>query len=151
MVDLGGRLNHYTSDVTRMLHVGATSAKYNEVHGVVEDAVQSALAAVRPGAALADVDRAAREVITRAGYGERFIHRTGHGLGLTGHEPPSVTANNGHTIEVGMVFSIEPGIYLPDEFGVRLEEIVAVGASGPEILGGLSRALILVPGEPANL
>lgn len=145
LVDLGGRLDGYSSDITRMGYLGDPSARYREVHAVVEHAVRAALDAVRPGAPLADVDRAARGVIEAAGYGPHFIHRTGHGIGITGHEPPSVTHANETPIQEGMTFSVEPGIYLEGEFGVRLEEIVVVTAQGGERLSMLPREVRVLP------
>jgi Xaa-Pro aminopeptidase len=94
---------------------------------------------VRPGVKAREIDAAARGVIERAGYGQAFVHRTGHGLGLAGHEPPYITAADEFVLDEGMVFSIEPGIYLPGRFGVRLEEIVVVTASGPRVFSELPR------------
>jgi Xaa-Pro aminopeptidase len=139
LADLGARLDGYSSDITRMGYLGEPSARYREIHAVVEQAVRAAMDAVRPGAPLADVDRAARRIIEDAGHGRRFTHRIGHGIGITGHEPPSVTHANATPIQEGMVFSIEPGIYLEGEFGVRLEEIVVVTARGAERLSMLPR------------
>jgi Xaa-Pro aminopeptidase len=141
VIDIGARRWGYHSDITRMAFIGEPSAEYRKVHQVVEEAVRAALAAVKPGVPASRVDQAARAVITRAGYGEFFTHRTGHGLGLDGHEPPYMTGNNELLLEEGMVFSIEPGIYLPGKFGVRLEEIVTVTAAGAHIFSGLSREL----------
>jgi len=138
-MDVGGRLEGYASDITRMAFVGTPTAKYLEVHQTVEAAVTAGMAAAHPGALLKDVDLAARAVIERAGYGQYFIHRIGHGLGLTGHELPSVTHLNPQPVEEGMVFSVEPGIYLPGEFGVRLEEIVYVATDGAHRLSELPR------------
>jgi Xaa-Pro aminopeptidase len=90
-----------------------------------------------------EVDAAARGVITRAGYGDYFVHRTGHGLGLEGHEPPYLTSTSETILEEGMVFSIEPGIYLPDRFGVRLEEIVILEQAGPRIVSRLPRDVVI--------
>ena len=98
------------------------------------------MAAARPGVPASAVDRAARDVITEAGYGEYFVHRTGHGLGVEGHEPPYITSTSDVLLDEGMVFSIEPGIYLPDRFGIRLEDIVILRKNGPEILSELPRA-----------
>lgn len=142
-IDLGGKLDGYASDLTRVAHVGAPSPRFAEVHAVVERAVQAGLAAARPGSTCADVDRAARDVIDAAGYGAYFVHRTGHGLGLTGHEPPSLMAGAEQPILPGMVFSIEPGIYLPGELGVRLEEIVVATEDGCRILSALPRDLTI--------
>ncbi|MBI3998769.1 MAG: aminopeptidase P family protein, partial [Armatimonadetes bacterium] len=139
LVDLGGRLGGYSSDITRMAYLGEPSARYRDIHTIVEHAVRAGMDAVKPGAPLAAVDRAARAVIETAGYGRSFTHRTGHGIGITGHEPPSVTHLNEMPIQEGMVFSVEPGIYLEGEFGVRLEEIVVVTAKGAERLSRLPR------------
>lgn len=141
VIDIGSTLDGYASDITRMVHLGPPSDHYREVHDAVERAVQAALGAARPGASCADVDAAARAVIDDAGYGRYFTHRTGHGLGLSGHEPPSIMAGEETVLGRGMVFSIEPGIYLPGQFGVRLEEIVATTDAGCEILSSLGRDL----------
>jgi Xaa-Pro aminopeptidase len=101
------------------------------------------MAAARVGAPAKEVDDAARGVISRAGYGEYFVHRTGHGLGLEGHEPPYLTSTSETILEEGMVFSIEPGIYLPDRFGVRLEEIVILEPAGPRIVSRLPRDVVI--------
>jgi Xaa-Pro aminopeptidase len=143
-MDVGGRLDGYASDITRMAFVGTPTPKYIQVHATVEAAVTAGMAAARPGASLKDVDLAARGVIERAGFGQYFVHRVGHGLGLTIHELPSVTHLNAQPIEEGMVFSVEPGIYLPGEFGVRLEEIVYIAADGAHRLSELPRDVHLI-------
>lgn len=109
------------------------------IHQIVEDAVCAALEAAKPGEVAKNVDKAARDVITKAGFGQYFIHRTGHGLGSEIHEPPYITATSDTILEAGMVFSIEPGIYIPGKFGIRLEEIVILNDKGPEVLSKLSR------------
>jgi Xaa-Pro aminopeptidase len=135
ILDYGTRLNGYHSDITVTCSVGEPADQdVRKVYRVVWEAQQRALEAVRPGARCEDVDRAARDHITAAGYGEFFIHRTGHGLGMQVHEPPFIVGGNTAPLEEGMVFSVEPGIYLPGRFGVRLEVITAVGASGPELI-----------------
>ncbi len=139
VVDIGGRKSGYPSDITRMIVLGDKPEGYDEIHAIVEAAVQAAMTAARPGVRAMDVDKAARDVITAAGYGAYFTHRTGHGLGIDGHEPPFITATNPQILEEGMVFSIEPGIYLPGRFGIRLEDIVILRADGPEILSDLGR------------
>jgi len=144
-LDLGGMLDGYASDITRVACVGAPGAKYREVHRTVDAAVQAALAAIRPGVPLKDVDLAARGVIERAGFGEYFIHRVGHGLGISVHEPPSVTHLNETPIDEGFVFSVEPGVYIPGEFGLRLEEIVYVGPDGAHVFSRLPRDIHVVP------
>ncbi|MBT9385315.1 Xaa-Pro peptidase family protein [Pseudooceanicola sp. CBS1P-1] len=145
VVDIGCIKDGYPSDMTRMMVLGDKPEGYDEVHAVVEAAVQAALAAAKPGARARDVDAAARGVIEAAGYGPNFLHRTGHGLGVDVHEPPYITSVNDTVLEEGMVFSIEPGIYLEGRFGVRLEDIVILRADGPEILSSLPRSLARVP------
>ncbi|MCW4115357.1 Xaa-Pro peptidase family protein [Aurantimonas sp. MSK8Z-1] len=139
VIDIGGSRGDFPSDMTRMAVVGEAPEGYAEVHAVVEAAVRAALAAARPGVRAKTVDAAARTVITDAGYGEYFVHRTGHGLGLEIHEPPYITSTSETVLEAGMVFSIEPGIYLPGRFGIRLEDIVFLREDGPEILSDLPR------------
>ncbi|MDE0098976.1 MAG: M24 family metallopeptidase [Truepera sp.] len=141
VIDIGARMGLYNSDLTRMAVVGEPSEDYLEVHRTVEAAVRAALAAIRPGVRARDIDEAARGVITEAGYGPHFVHRTGHGLGLTGHEPPYITATSDFVLEAGMVFSVEPGIYLQGRFGVRLEEIVTITETGVHIFSQLPRDL----------
>jgi Xaa-Pro aminopeptidase len=141
VIDIGGRKDGFPSDITRMAAVGRPPEGYGQIHTIVEKAVQAALKAARPGVPAKEVDAAARRVIADAGYGEYFVHRTGHGLGIDGHEPPYITATSDTVLEEGMVFSIEPGIYIPGRFGIRLEEIVILREDGPEILSTLPRDL----------
>jgi Xaa-Pro aminopeptidase len=143
VMDIGAKKWAYHSDITRMAFLGEPTAEYLKVHQIVDEAVRAAAAAVKPGVPASVVDKAARAVITAAGYGEYFTHRTGHGLGLDGHEPPYMTSGNELVLEEGMVFSIEPGIYLPGKFGVRLEEIVTVTAQGARIFSRLPRDLFV--------
>ena len=144
VMDIGGAINGYPSDITRSAIIGSYPEGYQEVHDVVENAVASALATAKPGVKACDVDAAARSLIDEAGYGEYFMHRTGHGLGVEVHEPPYITATSQDVLQEGMVFSIEPGIYLPGRFGIRLEDIVILRADGPEILSELPRKAHLV-------
>jgi Xaa-Pro aminopeptidase len=139
VMDIGGSKGGFPSDITRMAVVGRPPDGYGQIHTIVERAVEAALAAARPGALARDVDAAARKVITDAGYGQYFVHRTGHGMGIGGHEPPYITATSETVLAEGMVFSIEPGIYIPGRFGIRLEDIVILRADGPEILSALPR------------
>ncbi len=144
VMDFGGELGAYFSDTTRTVAVGEPQAELLEVYDIVRAAHDAALAAVRPGAAAQDVDRAARRVIEGANYGERFIHRTGHGIGLEVHEPPWIVEGNEVEIRPGMTFSVEPGIYLEDRFGVRIEDIVVVTDDGVDRLNRSSRDLQIV-------
>lgn len=139
--DIGAKFGGYPSDMTRMAAIGTPPEGYQKVHDIVEKAMLAAMQAARPGVSAHVVDDAARGVITDAGYGEYFVHRTGHGMGLEVHEPPYLTASSQIKLHENMVFSIEPGIYIPGRFGIRLEEIVILRSDGPEILSGLSRDL----------
>ena len=132
------------SDITRMAFVGEPTERYLEVHRTVEAAVQAGLAAARPGATCHEVDAAARAAIEDAGFGEYFVHRTGHGLGISIHEPPWIMRGEDVPLEAGMVHSIEPGIYLPGEFGIRLEEIVHITDDGCARFSALPREVHVV-------
>jgi Xaa-Pro aminopeptidase len=140
LIDTGCRLDGYPSDMTRCGWFGnRPDSEFEKVAEALEDAVQAALAVAKPGAIAQQVDAAARSVIEAAGYGEYFLHRTGHGLGIDIHEPPYITATSTTLLEEGHVFSIEPGIYLPGRFGIRLEDIVILKSDGPSIFSTLSR------------
>jgi len=129
----------YQSDITVTCAVGEPADRdAKKVYDIVWQAQQAAIALVRPGVTCEQVDAAARKVIEAAGYGPQFLHRTGHGLGIQGHEPPFIRPGNSQVLEKGMVFSIEPGVYLAGRFGVRLEIIVAVGASTAELINKVS-------------
>lgn len=142
--DFGGRLDGYFSDVTRTFSVGEPTNEQVDVHSVVLEANRAGRAAVAPGVACEEVDRAARKVVVAAGYGDSFIHRTGHGIGLEVHEHPYLVEGNRRLLEAGMTFSVEPGIYLPGRFGVRIEDIVACRGSGGEELNRADRGLVVV-------
>ncbi|WP_327678005.1 aminopeptidase P family protein [Kitasatospora sp. NBC_00458] len=131
VLDFGGLKDGYGSDTTRTVHVGTdVPDEVRKVHDVVREAQQTAFEAVRPGVSCQEIDRTARRVITAAGYGEYFIHRTGHGIGITTHEPPYLVEGEEQPLVPGMCFSIEPGVYLPGRFGVRIEDIVTVTEQG---------------------
>jgi len=142
--DFGAPLQHYQSDITRTVHVGEPSDEYRRVYDVVLRANRAALAAVRPGVACQEIDRAARAVIEGAGYGEYFIHRLGHGLGLDVHEDPYMVEGNTLPLQPGMVFSDEPGIYIPGRFGIRVEDILVCTPNGAESLNNVSRELTVM-------
>jgi len=144
VLDFGGLKDGYGSDTTRSVHVGEPTDEEREVHEIVRRAQQAGFEAVRPGVACQEIDRAARKVIADAGYGEYFIHRVGHGIGLTTHEPPYMVEGETHLIEPGMCFSIEPGIYLPGRFGVRIEDIVVATEDGGRRLNNTSHDLHIV-------
>jgi len=144
LADIGASLGGYQSDITRMAFFGEPPSEFRKVYRVVLEANEAGRAAAGPGFPLGDIDRAARTFIEKAGYGERFIHRTGHGIGLDVHEAPWVTAGNEMPAEEGMVFSVEPGVYLPGRFGVRVEDIVAITESGASVLTGFPRELAII-------
>jgi Xaa-Pro aminopeptidase len=144
VLDFGGLKHGYGSDTSRTVHVGEPTAEEQRVHDIVREAQAAGCAAVRPGAACQDVDRAARAVITEFGYGQYFIHRTGHGIGVTTHEPPYMIEGEERPLVPGMCFSVEPGIYLPGRFGVRIEDIVTVTEDGVRRLNSTSRDMAIV-------
>ncbi|GGX83843.1 aminopeptidase P family protein [Streptomyces hiroshimensis] len=144
VMDFGGLKDGYGSDTTRTVHVGEPTAEEHKVHDVVREAQQAAFEAVRPGVACQEIDRVARQVIRAAGYGEYFIHRTGHGIGVTTHEPPYLVEGEHLPLVPGMCFSIEPGIYLPGRFGVRIEDIVVCTESGGRRLNNTSHGMRVV-------
>ena len=144
VLDFGGLMHGYGSDTSRTVCVGEPSAEVREVHEIVRLAQQAGVEAVRPGVACQEIDRAARSVITDAGYGEQFIHRTGHGIGTTTHEPPYMIEGEEQPLVPGMCFSVEPGIYLAGRFGVRIEDIVTVTETGGRRLNNTERDLRIV-------
>ena len=145
IIDIVATLGGYKSDVTRVVQLGEPSSKVRALHEMVVEANRRGREAAVPGAYARDVDRATRTVIEEAGYGPYFIHRTGHGLGMEMHEAPWISANSATILEPGMVFSIEPGVYLKGEFGIRIEDIVSVTDGECRCLTGLDRALIVKP------
>jgi Xaa-Pro aminopeptidase len=152
VLDIGGTVGGYGSDVTRMLWVTDGDARkvpddrFRELFQVLHRAQAAGTAAVRPGVACETIDAAARSVIEEAGYGEAFFHRIGHGIGLEGHEEPYLVAGNVLPLRAGMAFSVEPGIYLPETYGARIEDIVICGEDGPIVLNEAPRGLLVVDG-----
>lgn len=144
VMDFGGLMDGYGSDMTRTVSVGKPDVLATYVHEVVLTAQEAAFQAVRPGVRCEEIDRAARAVIDDAGYGQRFIHRTGHGIGVTTHEPPYLVEGERRTLQPGMCFSIEPGIYLPGRLGARIEDIVTVTETGGVRLNNADRNLRVV-------
>jgi Xaa-Pro dipeptidase len=135
LIDGGCEVDGYWSDITRTRFFGGEPPpEFKRVYEVVHDAQSAAIARVRPGVAAQEIDRAARAVIDKAGYGAHFTHRLGHGLGMDGHEPAYLVEGNTAVLEPGFVFTVEPGIYLPDKFGVRIEDDVACGPDGAIVL-----------------
>lgn len=152
VLDLGGVREGYCSDTTRTLWVTGGDASqgpepaFRALYDVLQRSQAEATAAVRPGVACEGIDAVARGVIAAAGYGEQFIHRTGHGIGLEVHEEPYLVAGNAEALRVGHAFSIEPGIYLEGRYGARIEDIVACAADGPDPLNRTPRDLYVVSG-----
>ena len=142
--DFGGSMRHYCSDITRLFVVGEPSAEVRDTYAVLVGAQEQAVRAARVGTPGEEVDATARRIISDAGYGEHFIHRTGHGIGVETHEEPYIVAGNPTPLVPGNAFSIEPGIYLPGRFGLRLEDIVVATPDGPERLNQARRDLAVV-------
>jgi Xaa-Pro aminopeptidase len=140
VIDIGGTLDGYCSDMTRDYVVRVAPADYLAQHAVLEAAHAAGVAAVRPGVRAEEVDAAARAVLTAAGLGAAFVHRTGHGIGLETHEPPWIVAGDTTELAEGMAFSVEPGFYLTGRYGARIEDIVVVTATGVEVLNQRPRA-----------
>jgi Xaa-Pro aminopeptidase len=144
VLDIGGTANAYASDTSRTAFVGLPPEEFQDLYAVLRQAQATACEAVRPGIPARDVDHAAREVITDAGYGALFTHRTGHGIGLETHEEPYLVESNPDPLREGDAFSVEPGIYVPGRWGARIEDIVVCTATGGERLNQSSRELRIV-------
>ncbi len=142
VVDWGARLQGYCSDCTRTVATGSIDGDAAEVYELVRRAQAAALAAVRPGPSGREVDAVARELIAAAGHGERFGHGLGHGVGLEVHEGPRLAASDETALRPGNVVTVEPGVYLPGRFGVRIEDLVAVTAGGTEVFSGVGKELL---------
>ncbi|MDQ4131179.1 MAG: Xaa-Pro peptidase family protein [Actinomycetota bacterium] len=145
VVDIGGTRDGYCSDMTRNYVIGSVPEGYRELHEVLEAAQQAGVEAVRPGVPAQEIDACCRRILTDAGYGEMFIHRTGHGIGVEEHEEPYLVAGNEEPLRRGMAFSIEPGIYIPHRYGARIEDIVVVTGGGAERLNHEPRGIHEVP------
>jgi len=144
LCDFGGTMDGYCSDITRMFVVGEPSSEVRDAYDVLVAAQEAGVQAALVGTACADVDAAARQVIDDAGFGEFFVHRTGHGIGAEAHEDPYVVAGNDTPLQPGHAFSVEPGIYVPGRFGLRLEDIVVATADGPDRLNRAPRDLAVI-------
>jgi Xaa-Pro dipeptidase len=144
LIDYGASVNDYVSDITRTFAVGKMTPEYEKIHKIVQEANAAGRAAGKPGVPCANVDNAAREVIEKSGYGEYFTHRTGHGLGMEGHEHPYMRGDNMQILEPGMAYTVEPGIYLPGRNGVRVEDNMMVTENGTESLTTLPREMRVV-------
>ncbi len=144
VIDWGATDGGYVSDITRTFAIGYISPEFEKIHQVVLNANTAGREAVQSGLYAEQIDEAARNQITQAGYGEFFIHRTGHGIGIEGHEPPYIRQGNQRILSPGMTFTIEPGIYLPEENGVRIEDDILVTEDGGESLTTINRELMVI-------
>jgi Xaa-Pro aminopeptidase len=142
VLDFGVILHGYCSDMTRTVHMGKVSAAARRMYQAVREAQESAVAAVRAGASSGQVDRAARNTLRRAGFARYFTHSTGHGVGLEIHEPPRIARGQRERLRAGMVITVEPGVYVPGEGGVRIEDMVVVTDSGCDVLTPAPKDLI---------
>lgn len=146
LVDFGGRYHGYWSDMSRTFFFSSEESQDTEflhAYETVLQAVKQGVSAAKPGKRMEEVDRACRNVIQNAGYGEFFVHRTGHGIGLDNHEEPCAVQGEKSIVEEGMTFSVEPGIYIPGKFGIRIEEQVLISSRGAECLHDFTRKLII--------
>lgn len=144
LCDFGGTMNGYCSDITRCVFTGQIAPDVAEAYEVLQAAQAASVASAVVGTPCEDIDRAARSVIADAGFGEYFVHRTGHGIGLEEHEDPYIVQGNRRPLEAGHAFSVEPGIYVPGKWGMRLEDIVVAAESGPVPLNSVDHALASV-------
>jgi len=148
LIDWGAAWRGYCSDLTRVFCVGEPEQELQKVAELVAKANEAARAAAAPGAPASLVDAAARNVIESGGHGDRFIHRTGHGIGLEVHEAPYIRRDSRTTLQAGMVFTVEPGVYLGGRFGVRIEDDIMITEDGSETLSGIDRKLVVLPYAP---
>lgn len=145
VMDIGGIYNYYCSDMTRTVFFGeAPKERHAKIYNVVKQANLNAISKVKEGMKFSDIDKAARDYIENAGYGEYFTHRTGHSIGIEDHDFGDVSTINHDEIKAGMIFSIEPGIYLKDDFGVRIEDLVLVTKDGCEVLNKVSKDITIL-------
>jgi Xaa-Pro dipeptidase len=144
VVDWGASYGGYISDLTRTFAIGEVDDECKKIHKIVQDANAAGRAAAKPGMPCANVDKAARDVIEAAGYGKYFTHRTGHGIGMEGHEEPYMRGDNMQLLEAGMTFTVEPGIYLTNRNGVRIEDNVVITENGVDVLSDMPREIQVV-------
>ena len=144
MIDAGARLNGYRSDMTRTVFYKSVSDEMRNIYEVVKEAQLTAMDAIKPGMRFCDIDKIGRDIITKYGYGEYFTHRIGHNIGIDGHEFPDVGGANTMEVLPNMTFSVEPGIYIPNLGGVRIEDLVAVTENGYECLNKMSKDLRII-------
>ncbi len=144
LCDFGGTMNGYCSDMTRCVHLGDVPSDIAEAYAVLQESQAAGVAAGVVGARCESIDAVSRRVIDEAGYGEFFIHRTGHGIGMEAHEDPYMVSGNRRLLEAGHAFSVEPGIYIPGKWGMRLEDIVVATSEGPESMNFANHSLVVI-------
>lgn len=144
VIDIGCLYNHYCSDMTRTVFYGEPSVKGREVYNIVKEANEKGIKSVKPGALFSEVDRGARSTIESYGYGQYFTHRTGHSIGIEVHDYGDVSSVNNDKLQVGNIFSVEPGIYLSGDVGVRIEDLVLVTENGVEVLNKVTKELVVL-------
>jgi len=144
VIDWGATSGGYISDLTRTFAVGEVDEEYQKIHKIVQESNAAGREAAKPGVPCANVDIAARDVIEKSGYGKYFTHRTGHGIGMEGHEDPYMRGDNMQILEPGMAFTVEPGIYLPDRNGVRIEDNVVITETGVDVLSDMLREIRVI-------
>ena len=144
LCDFGGTMADYCSDITRCVFLGEPTPEVRDAYAVLKEAQAASVAAAVVGVTCESVDAAARDIIAAAGYGDYFVHRTGHGIGMEAHEDPYIVSGNTERLEPGHAFSIEPGIYVPGRFGMRLEDIVVATAEGPLPMNAVSHDLVVL-------
>src|SRR5699024_2071260 len=141
-IDFAGKYNGYCADICRTIVAGEPAAEFVTIYNIVKEAQKAASEAIKVGVPCEQIDQVARDILTEYGYGDYFIHRIGHGIGLDYHEDPYMVTGNERKLEVGMTFSNEPGIYIPGKWGVRIEDIIAVTKDGAEIFNDSPRELM---------
>lgn len=145
VLDIGGKYKNYCSDMTRTVFIGKEPTKeHADIYNIVKCANEKAISIIKEGIKFSDVDKAARNLITDAGYGEYFTHRTGHSIGIEVHDFGNVSSVNDDKLKAGMIFSVEPGIYLKDNIGVRIEDLVLVTKDGCEILNSVTKDIVIL-------
>lgn len=145
VLDIGGKYKNYCSDMTRTVFIGKEPSKeHAEIYNIVKNANEKAISIIKEGVRFSDIDKAARNLITDAGYGEYFTHRTGHSIGIEVHDFGNVSSVNDAEVKSGMIFSVEPGIYLKDNIGVRIEDLVLVTKDGCEVLNSVTKEITVL-------
>ena len=145
VLDIGGKYNSYCSDMTRTVFIGKEPSKeHADIYNIVKSANEKAISIIKEGVKFSDIDNAARNIIKDAGYGEYFTHRTGHSIGIEVHDFGDVSAVNHEEVKAGMIFSVEPGIYLKDNIGVRIEDLVLVTKDGCEVLNSVTKEIVVL-------